>query len=66
LQSAWVELTLAAVIKNALILLRINPSSLNLLSTENSNIPNLINDKFPPELPFLASQNETQLANRET
>ena len=40
LQSAWVESSLAAVIKIRLILLRINPSWLNLLSTKNSNIQN--------------------------
>jgi len=40
LQSAWVEPNLAAVIKTTLVLLRINPSWLNLLSTENSNIRN--------------------------
>jgi len=49
-----------------MVFLWINPSLLNLLSVENSNIRNLINDKLPPEQSLLATQNETQLASSGT
>ena len=61
LQSVWVELSLAAVIKNYFGPSPDQPSWLNLLSTENSNIRNL--DKLPREQSLLAG---TQLASGET
>jgi len=66
LQSAWVKLSLAAVIKKTtLALLRISPLDWTYFWLKTATFKILINE-LPPELSLFAACRATQLASRET